>query len=183
MSIKKRYSTFLIKRGVILLSVTPDIDQFTLVLQPTSLDFEFDEWDAWKADDLINTFLIKSQLPSLFGNIEPSDGGILKNYTEGYTFTNIPFYFRIAFHPIYVRMGISVYFSAYAWSEYRKRYEEIFQKKIHLHTFFNLIDSNEYSYRLSRVDLAIDFKNEDVNIAQIHRSLRVGRTEVRYRHG
>lgn len=167
---------------MISLSVTPDVDQFTLVLQPTSFEFDFDEWSDWKADDLINTFLIKSKLPTLFGKIEPSDGGLLKNYTEGYTFENIPFYFRIAYHPIYIRMGISVYFSAYAWSEYRKRYEETFHKPIHLHTFFNLINSNDYSYRLSRIDMAIDFKNEGVNIAQVHRSLRAGRTEVRYRH-
>lgn len=164
------------------MSVTPNIDQFTLVLQPTSLDFDFDEWSDWKANDIINTFLIKSKLPSLFGQIEQSDGGLLKNYKEGYTFANAPFYFRIAYHPLFVKMGVSVYFSGYAWSEYQKRYKETFNESIHLHTFFKLIDSIDYSYRLSRIDMAIDFKNEGVNIAQIHRSLRAGRTEVRYRH-
>ncbi|ALD11477.1 TPA: hypothetical protein ACGB8A_000786 [Listeria monocytogenes] len=124
----------------------------------------------------------KSGLELLFGLVEEVDGGILKNYTKGYTFLDAPFYFRIAYHPFYVNMGVSIYFSAYAWSEYRKRYEEYFNKPIHLHTFFQLIHSKDYSYRLSRIDMVIDFKNEGVDIAKIYRSLEAGRTEVRYNH-
>lgn len=165
-----------------IMTVTADIDQFTLILQPTSLAFEFDDWEKWKAESLINTFLDMSGLELLFGLVEEADGGILRNYTKGYTFLDAPFYFRIAYHPIYVNMGVSIYFSAYAWSEYRKRYEEYFNKQIHLHTFFRLIHSRDYSYRLSRIDMAIDFKNEGVDIAKIYRSLQAGRTEVRYKH-
>lgn len=164
------------------MTVTADIDQFTLILQPTSLTFDFGGWEKWKADSLVDTFLDKSRLELLFGMVTDADGGILKNYTKGYSFLNIPFYFRIAYHPIYVNMGISVYFSAYAWSEYRKRYEEYFKEPIHLHTFLQLINSNDYSFRLSRIDMVIDFKNEGVDIAKTYRSLEAGRTEVRYNH-
>lgn len=167
------------------MSVEPIIDQFTLILQPTSLDFDFEDWENYKSDDLINTFLAQSKIETLFsqfGQIEFSDGGILKSYTHGYTFENLPFYFRIAYHPLIVKMGISIYFSAYAWAEYQKLYENKYQKNIQLHTFLKLIESDNYSFRLSRIDLAIDFKNEGVNIGQIYRSLKAGRTEVRYRH-
>lgn len=167
------------------MSVTPTIDQFTLVLQPVSLNFDFEDWERWKADDLINTFLIKSKLATLFkefGQLEYANGGILKNYTHGYTFDNLPFYFRIAFHPSYIKMGISVYFSAYSWAEYQKLYEEKFQESIQLNKFFQLIESDDYTYRLSRIDIAIDFKNEGIDVAKIYRSLKSGRTEMRYRH-
>lgn len=164
------------------MTVTADIDQFTLILQPTSLAFDFGGWEKWKADSIVDTFLDKSRLELLFGMVTDADGGILKNYTKGYSFLNIPFYFRVAYHPIYVNMGISVYFSAYAWSEYRKRYEEYFKEPIHLHTFLQLINSNDYSFRLSRIDMVIDFKNEGVDIAKTYRSLEAGRTEVRYNH-
>ena len=168
------------------MSIEPTIDQFTLILQPVSLNFDFEDWENWKADDLINTFLIQSKIATLFsqfGQMEYADGGLLKSYTHGYTFDNLPFYFRIAYHPLHIRMGISVYFSAYAWAEYQKMYEEKYQKSIQLHKFLKLIESDEYSYRLSRIDLAIDFKNEEVDIGKIYRSLKSGRTEVRYRHG
>lgn len=164
------------------MTVTADIDQFTLILKPKQLDFDFNDWGGWKADSLIEDFLNRSSLEVLFGQIEDADGGLLKNYTKGYTFKNAPFYFRIAYHPLYVNMGISIYFSAYAWSEYRKRFEIHFNNNIHLHTFFRLIDSKQYSFRLSRVDMAVDFKNESVDIAKIYRSLQAGRTEVRYSH-
>lgn len=171
-----------LERMTQVMSVTADIDQFTLILQPTSLLFDFEDWEKWKADSIVNIFLDKSGLELLFGAVEEADGGILKNYTKGYTFLDVPFYFRIAYHPIYVNMGVSVYFSAYAWSEYRKRYEEYFKKTIHLHTFLQIIHSSDYSYRLSRIDMVIDFKNEGVDIAKIYRSLQAGRTEVRYNH-
>lgn len=167
------------------MSVEPIIDQFTLILQSSSDNFDFDEWDTWVANDLINTFLIKSRISTLFTQFGPIinvDGGILKNYTEGYSFDNLPFYFRIAYHPLFIKMGISVYFSAYSWAEYQKLYEKQYGEPIQLHTFLKMVDSNDYSLRLSRIDVGVDFKNENIDIAQIHRSLKAGRTEVRYRH-
>lgn len=168
------------------MSVEPIVDQFTLILQPTTLNFEFDDWENWVADHLIDRFLIKSRISDLFSNFGPiefTDGGVLKNYTNGYMFSNAPFYMRVAFHPLYVKMGISIYFSAYAWAEYQKLHYKKYNEVINLHTFFQLIKSDEYTYRLSRIDLAVDFKNEGVDISKIYRSLKSGRSEVRYRHG
>lgn len=164
------------------MTVTADIDQFTLILQPSDFNFDFDDWGNRKADSLIESFLEKAHLERLFGLIEEADGGFLKNYTKGYTFLDAPFYFRVAYHPLYINMGISIYFSAYAWSEYRKKYEEYFKEPVHLHSFLKLIHSKNYTFRLSRVDMAVDFKNEGVDIARIYRSLQAERTEVRYNH-
>ncbi|HLR23463.1 MAG TPA: hypothetical protein VK100_07075 [Pseudogracilibacillus sp.] len=159
--------------------IKPDIDQFTLVLQSTDV-FDFDEWRNWLADNIINTFIIKSKMLSLFDNFGESDVKLPEGYTIGYSFINAPFYFCTAYHEAFTKMGVIVKFSAYAWHEYQKRYEETFNESIHLHTFFKLIDSNDYTFRLSRIDMCCDFFNENINIAKLKRSIEEGRTELRY---
>ena len=62
----------------------------------------------------------------------------------------------------------------------KKRYEEEFNEPIHLHTFLKLINADEYSFRLSRVDMCCDFINENIDIAKLKRSIEEGRTEIRY---
>src|SRR5699024_12087442 len=93
---------------------------------------------------------------------------------------NAPFYFCTANNEAITIMVVIVKFSAYSWHEYQKRYEETFNESIHLHTFFKLIDSNDYTFRLSRIDMCCDFFNENINIAKLKRSIEEGRTELRY---
>ncbi|GAQ18473.1 replication initiation factor [Oceanobacillus picturae] len=159
--------------------IKPDIDQFTLVLQSTD-EFNFDEWRNWVANNMINTFLIKSKMLTLFDNFSEADVKLPEGYTIGYSFINAPFYFCIAYHEAFTKMGVIVKFSAYAWHEYRKRYEAEFNEPIHLHTLLKMIDSDEYSFRLSRIDICCDFINENINIAKLKRSIEEGRTEIRY---
>lgn len=159
--------------------IKPDIDQFTLVLQSTH-DFDFDDWRNGIADDIINEFLDKSHLLQLFDHFGDADVKLPEGYSVGYSFLNAPFYFCIAYHEAFAKMGVIVKFSAYAWHEYQRRYEDCFNERIHLHTFFKLIDSSHYTFRLSRVDLCCDFFNENINIAQLKRSIEEGRTEIRY---
>lgn len=159
--------------------IKPDIDQFTLVLQPTGA-FDFDEWREYLADHLAQTFLIKARMLVLFQDLDVADIRLPEGYTTGYSFNNSPFYFCIAYHEAFSKMGIIVKFSAYAWHEYRKRYEEEYGVSIHLHSFFKAISSDEYSFRLSRIDILCDFINENINIAKLKRSIEEGRTEVRY---
>lgn len=168
-------------RGVIKgMTVTPKIDEFTVVLQPSSTEFDIEEWTDWKAHDLINTFLIKSKLTMLFSDFAEADVSLPSGYNIGYSFNNSPFYLAIAYHSIFVKMGVIVKFSAYAWDQYKKRYAEYFNEPMHIHTFFRMIDAEDYNFRLSRVDIAIDYKNENVNIAQLYRSLMAERTGVFY---
>lgn len=157
----------------------PDIDQFTLVLQATDI-FDFDEWRDWLASNLINSFLINSKMLDLFKNYGKSDVRLPEGYTVGYSFIDAPFYFCIAYHEAFSKMGVIIKFNAYAWHEYKKRFEQEFNEPLHLHTFFKMIDSEDYTFRLSRIDLCCDFFNEDINIAKLKRSIEEGRTELRY---
>jgi len=77
-------------------------------------------------------------------------------------------------------MGVIVKFSAYAWHSYQQRYESKFNEPIHLHTFLKMISSDEYTFRLSRIDICCDFYNEGIDIAKLKRSIEEGRTEIRY---
>lgn len=159
--------------------IKPDIDQFTLVLQSNNT-FEFDEWREWVADDIINTYLIRSKMLYLFLDFGQADLKLPEGYTNGYSFLNAPFYFTIAYHEAFAKMGVIIKFSAYAWHEYRKRYETHFNEAIHLHSFLKNIDSNDYSLRLSRIDICCDFINEGIDIAKLKRSIEQERTEIRY---
>lgn len=159
--------------------IKPDIDQFTVVLQPV-VEFDFDDWREWLADDLINSFLINSKLMTIFDKFGRADIRLPEGYSIGYAFLDAPFYFCIAYHEAFSKMGIIVKFSAYAWQEYRKRFEEVFGEPIHLNTFFKLIESDNYSFRLSRIDVCCDFINENIDIAKLKRSIEEGRTEIRY---
>src|SRR5699024_12862272 len=108
-----------------------------LVLQSTILVY-FAEWGNWLAENMINTFIIKSKMLSLSYNFGESDVKLPECYTIGYSFINAPFYFCTAYHEAFTKMGVIVKFSAYAWHEYQKLYEETFNESIHLHTFFKL---------------------------------------------
>ena len=159
--------------------IKPDIDQFTLVLQSTQY-FDFDDWRNGLADNIINEFLEKSNLLLLFDNFGDADVRLPEGYSIGYSFLNAPFYFCIAYHEAFSKMGVIVKFSAYAWHEFQRRYKDYFDESIHLHSFFKMIDSINYTFRLSRIDLCCDFFNENIKIAQLKRSIEDGRTEIRY---
>lgn len=159
--------------------ITTDIDQFTLVLQPFK-KCNFDEWRESTAMLLIDTFILKSNMSIIFQNLSESKERLPEGYNRGFSINNSPFYFCIAYHEAYVRMGVIVKFSAYSWHEYRKRHKKIFNYDINLHSFLKLIDSKEYTFRLSRVDVYCDFINEGIDVSKLKRSIEQGRTEVRY---
>ncbi|WP_130807935.1 hypothetical protein [Senegalia massiliensis] len=159
--------------------IQPDIDQFTLILKPT-ISFDFDCWRDWLANSLINTFLVNSKMLSLFDYFDVSDVKLPEGYTFGYSFNNSPFYFCIAYHEAFSKMGVIIKFSAYAWHEYVKRYNNQFNESINLYSFLMMIESDEYDFRLSRIDICCDFFNEKINIPELKRSIEAGRCEVRY---
>ncbi|WP_034299976.1 hypothetical protein [Alkalibacterium sp. AK22] len=159
--------------------IEPNIDQFTIVLQPLN-SFDFDEWRNWVAKSMINTFIVNSKMNQLFDNFGESDVKLPEGYTLGYSFNNTPFYFCIAYHEAFTKMGVIIKYSAYAWHSYQQRYNAMFNESIHLHTFLKMIDSDEYNFRLSRIDICCDIFNEGIDIAKLKRSIEDGRTEIRY---
>src|SRR5699024_6749288 len=128
--------------------------------------FDFDEWRNWLADNIINTFIIKSKMLSLFDNFGESDVKLPEGYTIGYSFINAPFYFCTAYHEAFTKIGVIFKLSAYACHEYQKRNEETYKELIHLHNIIKVINSNYYTLRLSIIDMCCDYFNENINIAK-----------------
>jgi len=163
----------------VIILINTDIDQFTLVLQSKD-NYTFDEWHEWGAIHIVNEFLFKAKLLTIFKNIDLSDVKLPEGYTFGYAPKKAPFYFCIAYNESFSRMGVIVKFSAHAWAEYKQRFKINFNENINLHNFFKMIESTEYTYRLSRVDVYCDFINEGIDIDKIKRSLENKRLQVRY---
>ncbi len=156
------------------------VDQFTLLLKP-NFAYDYEDWiDKTVQESIIRQFLSLSKMPSLFGEISDSDVTLPAGYTNGYNFNNNLFYFCIAYNEYYYKMNIIVKFSGFSWHEYCKRYKERYKTNMNIREFFKIIDSKIYNFRLSRADLYVDFIDEGIDVNKITKSIKNGRTEIRY---
>ncbi|EOB3452549.1 hypothetical protein [Enterococcus faecalis] len=158
------------------------VDQFTIVLQTTKVKFDFDDWKDAIAEEMLWDFMESSKMLQLFNELDflKANVKLPEGYTTGYAFLDSAFYFTIAYHEAFQKMGVIVKFSSYAWQEYQKRFDQAYGYPIHLHSFFQLIESDLYDFRLSRIDPCVDFFNYGIDISALKRSIENKRTEVRY---
>lgn len=133
------------------------VDEFTLVLQSTSIDdIELDEWGE-TVDEMLRVFLVKSRIEVLFGPLGWAIGKLQAGYTHGLTYADRPWHFMIAWHDTYVKMGVCVKFSAFAYASYKQTYKEKYQVELNIATFLQMVQSDKYTTRLSRIDLTADY--------------------------
>lgn len=138
-------------------NISVGVDEFTLVLQSTSINnMELNEWGE-KVRDMLMDFLGKSRIEVLFGPLEQAIGKLQAGYTYGLTYADKPWHFMIAWHDTYVRMGVCVRFSAYAYASYKQAYKEKYQAELNIATFLRMVQSDKYTTRLSRIDLTADY--------------------------
>lgn len=149
------------------------VDEFTLILQSNN---KVKDWEVWnqKSLDIIDEIEKKTQFKIIFGECQKMISGLPQGYTEGYTYGQNPFYFCIAYHPDHIEMGVIIKFSAYSWAVYQQLFLEINQISINIHSFLQKIQSKLYSFRLSRIDIAIDFINENFSVNTIYNQLSKG---------
>ena len=147
------------------------IDEFTLVLQPNRKPSYIEGWEGL-ATSLINEFIRLSNLETVLGELKEVTNSLPYGYSNGFVCDNKPYYFAIAYHADFIQMGICIKFSAHAWMEYRKQYESLFNNSIQIHQFLNNVSNNAfYTSRISRIDIAIDFINEKLNVNTIYNQL------------
>lgn len=133
------------------------VDEFTLILRTVHLDnMELDDWDSY-VDDIVNAFLEKSKMRELFGDPEQAAAKVQAGYTNGLTYVNEPWYFMIAWHDSFVRMGVCVKFSAFAYAIYKQAFQDKYHYEINIASFLRMVQSAEYTTRLSRIDLTADY--------------------------
>lgn len=159
--------------------IIPKIDEFRLILQKETLNIEdIEDWENI-AKDMIFEFAERAKLNQLFGEFEEQNGGRVSIYTDGLTF-NIPYYCHFAWHPTMPKNGVLVDISAQFLKEWQKKYFEKYNEKIEVYQILQMIESDDYSSRLSRCDVAIDFVDEDITVNDIYRSLSDKRSEFRH---
>lgn len=132
------------------------IDEFTLVLQPIQR-VAIDKWIA-EAKRIIRDFLERSKIETLFEKMELTTNNLVQGYNWGYTL-NRPFYLCVCFNGLQENMGVCCRFSAYAWASYREEYYKTYCEEINLGQFLRMVQSNNYTQRLSRVDITVDYFN------------------------
>ena len=147
-----------------------DIDEFTLVLRPKGLEFDYQEWPI-RAMEIINSIELLSSLVYVLGPRKPLETPP-QGYKIAYTFGDYPFYLAIAYHPKHILMGVIVKFSATAWATYQHLYNSKFNKQIYLYSFLQKLDRNElYNLRLSRVDITFDYFNFNISVDGLYKGL------------
>lgn len=138
------------------------IDEVTIILLPeesllNSLDRRWDDL-AWEivleAEEHLN-------LCAILGERKLMDKAI-SGYTIGFSYGDHDFFFEVCYHGIYAKMGVMIKFSAQALAYYQ------FQTNMFLYEILQQAQSPLYRVRCSRIDIAIDFINEGVNINVIH---------------
>lgn len=133
------------------------VDEFTLVLQSERIDdMELSEWPEI-VDEMLTAFLLRSRIEILFGPLEPAQAKLQAGYTYGLTYTDKPWHFMISWHDIYVKMGVCVRFSAFAYATYKQAFREKYQRDINIASFLRMVQSAKYITRLSRIDLTVDY--------------------------
>ncbi|MBD1224026.1 replication initiation factor domain-containing protein [Virgibacillus halodenitrificans] len=147
------------------------VDEFTLVLQTTKRPNSIETWSGM-AISLIDEFTQLANIELILGELEDSTDSLPRGYSHGLSCKDAPYYFSIAYHTDFIQMGVCIKFSAYAWMKYREQYEALFTQSIQIHQFISSIDNtNLYTSRLSRIDIAIDFIEEDISVNTIYNQL------------
>jgi len=147
------------------------VDEFTLVLQSTKRPYSIEEWPSM-AMNIISEFVKLSKIEFVLGTLEAATNSLPQGYSCGFFCKDAPYYFSIAYHNDFIQMGVCIKFSAHAWMEYREQHKLLYNKPVQLHEFSeSIINTDLYTSRFSRVDIAIDFINEGINVNTIYNQL------------
>lgn len=87
----------------------------------------------------------------------------ISGYSIGYSYGYHDFSFAIFYHHQYARMGVLVKFSAQALAYYQG------QTNLYVYEVLQKMQSQIYEVRCSRIDIALDFINEGINITEIQK--------------
>lgn len=156
------------------------IDQFNLILRPYDYDLlNRAEWSEM-AEEMIQMFVKQTKIDELFGELDISDSYTPPSYDVVYNFNRLPAH-AIAYSINHSNRGVIVSTNAHFWTIWQQRYFERFGKRLELYELFRSIQSPaHYTTHFSRIDLAIDFIDEGLDVGKIYRSIMDGRSDVYY---
>lgn len=156
------------------------VDQFNLVMRPYDFDLlDSAEWSVL-AEKMIQSFIENTKIDQLFGQLSESDSFRPAGYNVVYNFNGLPAH-AIAFSVKQADKGLLISTNAHFWNMWQQRYFEKFNERLELFKLFKMIQNPKvYTAHFSRVDLAIDFIDEGIDVGALYRSIMNGRSEIYY---
>lgn len=142
------------------------VDEITVVLQLSSNikdNIKPSEWYVY-AKAMIDIFVDLADFKAIFGDIRFEDRPP-EGYTNAYSFGEHNFYLAAAYHNMRIDMGVVIKFSAQALDYY------IEQSGLRVYQLMKIIQDDTYTTRLSRVDLTVDYIDEDIDVTNIYQNL------------
>ena len=155
-----------------------DVDELTIVIQPNQ-DTIGEHPDHWNqiANELSAIIAEKLSLPLLFGAMTKEQVSP-QGYTTSYSFENMPYFLRIAFHEGYLKMGIIIKFSASALNLYQQAYEHSYRKPIGVYEILRKLDEPYWNMHLSRIDFCADYLNFPLSVNDIYSNIKRKKFEI-----
>lgn len=153
-------------------SLKVNIDEISIVVQPTAETIgEYPSHWQQIAQELTEIIAEKLSLPMLCGMMQPEKIAP-QGYTTAYSFENMPYFFRIAFHDHYINMGIIIKFSASALSFYQQIFQEYYQEPIDVYDILKHLDEPYWDMHLSRIDFCADYFNFPLSVNDIYQNIK-----------
>lgn len=153
------------------------VDELTIVfrLNKDCKNHFYNKYMYWEniAEIMIHLITKQAEFESVFGE-KKEQLNKPEGYTKSYTFGNHSFYFAIGYHSYHSEMGIIIKFSARALDFYIKN------TNITIPQFLSKVQSEYYITRLSRIDIAVDYINEQLDLNDIYKGLSNGTLVIRY---
>lgn len=150
--------------------ISTKVDQFTLTILPSLTNLEgFAHISSDYSEYVRNRFEELLQIVPTYSSAELMNGGV-RNYDTvyAYGFEKAKIFFK--YSSSNVSNGISIEFKARALREYLKAYRIKKRDSMDVHKILSLL-ADEFDIRLSRLDIAIDFVDEDVLVTKIYDDL------------
>lgn len=150
------------------------VDEITLVLQLPKIEkltLQMNEWhDA--AERLIGVFEFRADLVRLLGERHLLHSKLPAGYTTAYAYGEHSFYLSVAYNGQSVNRGVAVRFSAQALAYYLQ------ESGLQLYGFLQQVKTDAYVIGLSRIDLTVDFFDEQIDTTKIYNEIIGGRLAV-----
>ncbi len=143
------------------------VDECTIVLQLNQDQFVIDDSFDWidVSGLIIEKFISRTDFISVYGDARPEKKAP-QGYTNAITFGEHPFYLAIAYHELHRSMGIIIKFSAQALDYYCSA------KNVKVYQLLQSARDDLYTMRLSRIDLTVDYIDENINPTKIYDDLK-----------
>ncbi len=154
------------------------VDELTIVIQPN--EDTIGEWpNHWNqiAKELSEIIAEKLSLPLLFGEMIKEQISP-QGYTTSYSFEDMPYFLRIAFHEDYLKMGIIIKFSASALSLYQQAYENFYKESFGIYEILQKLNESYWNMHLSRIDFCADYFNFPLTVNDIYSNIKSHKFEI-----